>query len=73
MIVGREISDEYAKINTPTDDEGLRSQDARRRAKSPTLLHSAQGEIFGIYGLTGWGRSETSHRSSVSTARRGAT
>lgn len=59
MIVGREISDEYAKINTPTDEEGLSVVGLTSPGKIDDISFTVhKGEIFGIYGLMGSGRSE---------------
>ena len=59
MIVGREISDEYAKINTPTDEEGLSVVGLTSPGKIDDISFTVRkGEIFGIYGLMGSGRSE---------------
>ena len=59
MIVGREISEEYAKINTPTDEEGLSVVGLTSPGKIADISFSVRkGEIFGIYGLMGSGRSE---------------
>ncbi len=59
MIVGREVSDEYAKINTPTEDEGLSVIGLTSPGKIADISFTVRkGEIFGIYGLMGSGRSE---------------
>lgn len=59
MIVGREISEEYAKINTPTDEEGLSVVGLTSPGKISDISFTVRkGEIFGIYGLMGSGRSE---------------
>ena len=59
MIVGRDISDEYAKINTPTDEEGLTVMGLTSPGKIDDISFTVRkGEIFGIYGLMGSGRSE---------------
>ena len=59
MIVGREISEEYAKINTPTDEEGLSVVGLTSPGKIDDISFTVRkGEIFGIYGLMGSGRSE---------------
>ena len=59
MIVGREISEEYAKINTPTDEEGLSVAGLTSPGKIDDISFTVRkGEIFGIYGLMGSGRSE---------------
>ncbi len=59
MIVGREISEEYAKINTPSDEEGLSVIGLTSPGKIDDISFTVRkGEIFGIYGLMGSGRSE---------------
>ena len=59
MIVGREMSEEYAKINTPTDEEGLSVTGLTSPGKIDDISFTVRkGEIFGIYGLMGSGRSE---------------
>ena len=59
MIVGREINEEYAKINEPTDEEGLSVVGLTSPGKIADISFSVRkGEIFGIYGLMGSGRSE---------------
>ncbi len=59
MIVGREISEEYAKVNTPTDEEGLSVVGLTSPGKIADVSFVVRkGEIFGIYGLMGSGRSE---------------
>jgi putative xylitol transport system ATP-binding protein len=59
LIVGREMSEEYAKINTPTDEEGLSVAGLTSPGKFDDISFTVhKGEIFGIYGLMGSGRSE---------------
>jgi putative xylitol transport system ATP-binding protein len=59
MIVGREMSEEYAKINTPTDEEGLSVLGLTSPGKIADISFTVRkGEIFGIYGLMGSGRTE---------------
>ena len=59
MIVGREMSEEYAKINTPTDEEGISVTGLTSPGKIDDISFTVRrGEIFGIYGLMGSGRSE---------------
>src|SRR5208283_1996793 len=59
MIVGHEISEEYAKINTPTEEEGLKVVGLTSPGKIADVSFTVRkGEIFGIYGLMGSGRSE---------------
>jgi putative xylitol transport system ATP-binding protein len=59
MIVGREITEEYVKVNTPTKEEGLTVAGLTSPGKITDISFAARkGEIFGIYGLMGSGRSE---------------
>jgi putative xylitol transport system ATP-binding protein len=59
MIVGHEISEEYAKINTPTDEEGLKVVGLTSPGKIADVSFTVRkGEIFGLYGLMGSGRTE---------------
>ena len=59
MIVGREISEEYEKVNKPTDEEGLSVVGLTSPGKISDISFTVRkGEIFGIYGLMGSGRSE---------------
>ncbi|WP_093002037.1 sugar ABC transporter ATP-binding protein [Rhizobium sp. NFR07] len=59
MIVGRELGEEYIKTNTPTETEGLEVSGLTSAGKIDDISFSARkGEIFGIYGLMGSGRSE---------------
>jgi putative xylitol transport system ATP-binding protein len=59
MIVGREISEEYAKISAPTQEEGLSVVGLTSPGKIDDISFTVRkGEIFGIYGLMGSGRSE---------------
>ncbi len=59
MIVGHEISEEYTKINTPTDEEGLAVVGLMSPGKIADVSFTVRkGEIFGIYGLMGSGRTE---------------
>jgi putative xylitol transport system ATP-binding protein len=59
MIVGREMSEEYAKISAPTDEEGLSVVGLTSPGKIEDISFTVRkGEIFGIYGLMGSGRTE---------------
>ncbi|PIO97963.1 sugar ABC transporter ATP-binding protein [Pleomorphomonas carboxyditropha] len=59
MIVGRELSEEYVKTNTPSDAVGIRVEDLCRPDAFEAISFSAhKGEIFAIYGLMGSGRTE---------------
>ncbi len=59
LIVGREMSEEYTKINAPTDEEGLSVVGLTSPGKIDDISFAVRkGEIFGIYGLMGSGRSE---------------
>lgn len=59
MIVGRELGEEYIKTNTPTDVIGLEVSGLTAEGKIEDVSFAARkGEIFGIYGLMGSGRSE---------------
>ncbi|MCP8895069.1 sugar ABC transporter ATP-binding protein [Shinella daejeonensis] len=59
MIVGRELGEEYIKTNTPTEIPGLEVQSLSASGKIEDISFTAhKGEIFGIYGLMGSGRTE---------------
>ncbi len=59
MIVGRELSEEYVKTNTPTEETRLEIAGLTCPNKIEDISFSARkGEIFGIYGLMGAGRTE---------------
>ena len=59
MIVGRELSEEYVKTNIPSDKVGIKVDGLCRPEAFDAISFSAhEGEIFGIYGLMGSGRTE---------------
>ncbi len=59
MIVGRELGEEYIKTNDPTDTIGLEVSGLTLPGKIEDISFSVRkGEIFGIYGLMGSGRTE---------------
>lgn len=59
MIVGRELGEEYIKTNTPTDVCGLEVSGLSSPGRIDDISFTARkGEIFGIYGLMGSGRTE---------------
>jgi len=59
MIVGRELSEEYIKTNTPTEETGLEITGLSCPNKIEGISFTARkGEIFGNYGLMGAGRTE---------------
>lgn len=59
LIVGRELGEEFIKTNEPTDQIGFQVSDLALPGKIEDISFSVRkGEIFGIYGLMGSGRSE---------------
>ena len=59
MIVGRELGEEYIKTNQPTDTVGPAVEGLRSPGRLDDISFAARkGEIFGIYGLMGSGRTE---------------
>ncbi|EEY05164.1 ABC-type sugar transport system [Brucella neotomae 5K33] len=59
MIVGRELGEEYIKTNAPTEIPGVEVSGLSAPGKITDISFTAhKGEIFGIYGLMGSGRSE---------------
>lgn len=59
MIVGRELSEEFAKTSTPTQEPGIEIAGLSCPNKIEDISFSVRkGEIFGIYGLMGAGRTE---------------
>ncbi|KQY42632.1 sugar ABC transporter ATP-binding protein [Rhizobium sp. Root483D2] len=59
LIVGRELGEEYIKTNEPTDVTGFAVEGLSAPGKIEDISFSVRkGEIFGIYGLMGSGRTE---------------
>lgn len=59
LIIGREIKDEFAKFNEPTDETIMEVRELSRDDQLQDIsLTLKKGEILGIYGLVGSGRSE---------------
>ena len=59
LIIGREIKDEFAKFNEPTDETIMEVRELSRDNQVHDIsLTLKKGEILGIYGLVGSGRSE---------------
>lgn len=59
LIIGREIKDEFAKFNEPTDETIMEVRELSRDDQVQDIsLTLKKGEILGIYGLIGSGRSE---------------
>lgn len=59
MIVGRELGEEYVKTNVPTDTSGFEVVNLTAPGKIEDISFEVKrGEIFGIYGLMGSGRTE---------------
>ncbi|WP_416357987.1 sugar ABC transporter ATP-binding protein [Aureimonas phyllosphaerae] len=59
MIVGRELGEEYIKTNTPSETVGLRVEGLASPGRIEDISFGVRkGEIFGIYGLMGSGRTE---------------
>ncbi|KTQ97271.1 D-ribose transporter ATP-binding protein [Aureimonas ureilytica] len=59
MIVGRELGEEYIKTNAPTEQVGLEVESLSSPGRIEDISFSVRkGEIFGIYGLMGSGRTE---------------
>ncbi|WP_062207053.1 sugar ABC transporter ATP-binding protein [Aureimonas sp. AU12] len=59
MIVGRELGDEYIKTNAPSETIGLAVENLASPGKIEDISFTVRkGEIFGIYGLMGSGRTE---------------
>ncbi|MDP2079602.1 MAG: sugar ABC transporter ATP-binding protein [Pseudotabrizicola sp.] len=63
LIVGRPLSEEFIKENTPSDKIALRVHGlAARRGVSDLSFDLHEGEILGLYGLMGSGRTEVLER-----------
>jgi putative xylitol transport system ATP-binding protein len=59
MIVGRDLGEEYIKTNVPTEEIGFEVSGLTSSGKIADISFDAKkGEIFGIYGLMGSGRTE---------------
>ncbi len=59
LMVGREISDMYPKYNSPSEEEVFRVEDFEVPGYvSPLSFSVRKGEIFGVAGLVGCGKSE---------------
>jgi putative xylitol transport system ATP-binding protein len=59
LIVGRDLAEEYVKTNQPSVDIGVSLSRLSSPGKiSEISLSAHKGEIFGIYGLMGSGRTE---------------
>jgi ABC-type sugar transport system ATPase subunit len=62
MMIGRKLEDEYIKTNTPTDEPALAVSNFSRTGEFEDInLILRKGEILGIFGLMGSGRSEFFH------------
>lgn len=58
-VLGKELSEEFAKTNVPSDDILLEIDGySRGEAFQDISLHLKTGEVLGIFGLMGSGRSE---------------
>src|SRR5690606_5407182 len=59
MIVGRELDEEFVKANAATEEVGLDVRGLTAGARIRDISFAARkGEILGIYGLMGSGRTE---------------
>lgn len=62
MMIGRKLEDEYIKTNTPTGEPALIVSNFSRSGEFEDInLTLKKGEILGIFGLMGSGRSEFFH------------
>lgn len=59
MMIGRKLEEEYVKSNTVTEDTALQVRNLTKRGVFEGIsLDVRRGEILGIFGLMGSGRSE---------------
>jgi ribose transport system ATP-binding protein len=58
LMVGREIGELFVKENIPTDEEILRTENLSSKKVSNISFHINKGEIIGVAGLIGSGRTE---------------
>lgn len=61
MMVGRELEQEYPKVESPRGPEILRIEGLQAGMLRDVSLSLMRGEILGIAGLVGAGRSELAH------------
>lgn len=59
LMVGREITDQFPKVTVPLGKEVLRVENISNAAVKDVSFAVHQGEILGISGLVGAGRTET--------------
>ena len=62
LMIGRKMEDEFVKRNVPTDDEILTVKNFTKAGQFRDIhLTLKKGEVLGIFGLMGSGRSEFLH------------